>query len=1203
MAVVFETRRPTLPTRRPGASLVPARKDLDPHPIDEQGPVEALPLTPEATDMGNRRRGLWNAQREELRDTLASEDALCSQLYREVVDALGGPALDHGALVVAGHAIRELVNRLPSVLGDADLEERVEDQVPRDALVRAWTTFQAEIASGASAEGHLPPKLASAIEAWVTVQRQITENSRTRRAALVLGTVEGAEDSSVRVVNSAIGAFERIRHPSKSSTDAPVDQRAYQGALTIIENAITSRVLGFFAVKQHLRDSVDAANLRSPDGRWTAPSIDDVQTTVARIGGLQHRRVFYDQLANPQWIEPLHRLGALNAPGATDPAAQQRWQPWPAGDYLVRMAQHRPAEVRVILLQLVNESAPSTAKISLLEAALRMPATESRYMAKAIRAHLTSELEPQVALDVVTLIETLAQATESEAAMSLAQAVLRPRAGPETGVRGYRNVRAGIDSYWYAEALRRVVSALRADRRLLGTVYAWLREEQQISGSWDPSRDWDTSGVWRPSISEHEQNYRHHDIADALIDALRDLAIEEIESGLDVEHVMRVLERDRIPVAMRIAIFALSEVSGSREDTKKASASRVLDRELLHHPWFFREYTQLAATTLQHLDDEAFARWEALVHEGPPLTKERRQRLVEHRAADQSEQDAYDQYAEMRRHELLSAVGAGALRGDLLQLHTALVKDLGEYEHAGFRSWHTTMIGEEIPAVANDLQAMSVENALTLLREWEPGGGQPGTKSGLAEALRGVTESRPREFSKHTQSFLDLNEPYASRFLDALRKVSESDAADIDWLSYLRGVRDLERNVQTDERRATYPVQQVCNTIENAVGGQATTLPLPLFNDAVALVSQWVAHPDPSEAGIEGSDHLTAAFNSTRPIAVRTLIRIARAAKLAQSPEIDAEDVISTVEAALAGRLEPRDSSLAVAAAFGEGLSLMMWIDAQWTESWLAQATTSDSWGDVFVTTAVATNPTSTDLLAALWSSIDGVLSRLSTGESVEVGWASNRSLEEAVGDHLMTLAMWGATSPWPERTQSYFGRVDPETAASVLGQVGSRLMNTDEPPRAVIERAELMWDARQAAVDRGEEDAHELTEFYWWVHSNKFAVDWWLPRLARVADQIPFDGRSFIGQHLEAAARTHPGETVAVMSHLLGTGEMQSLGRYGLLRSAPNVIARGLRCGDETVNHQSQALMDLLGAQGIVDMDTKVDAALHDLDASGDAD
>jgi len=1169
-------------------------------PSEESGAPNDLPLSSDAPESGpGTRRGLWTAQREELRVALASQNALCGQLYREAVDALGAPELDIGRLVVAGHAVRELVNLLPAVLGDVELPERVPDAPLRVQLVEAWSEYQADIAAVTAAPGLVPSTVTNAIDAWVQAQNLITENSQTRRAALVLGTTEGVEDSSVRVVISAIGAFERLRHPSKADSESPVDRAAYQGALSIIENAITSRILGFFMVKQQLQDVVDAANVRTDDGAWTTPSANDVATTLARIGGLQHRGIFYDQLGNPEWIGPLNRLRALEAPKALDPDAEQRWQPWPAGDYLVRMAEHRPTEVREVLLRLVDQDAAWPAKVRLLEAALRLPVSESRAMASAIHSYLSGELDPHLALGVVTFIEQLAQAEEMKPAKRLAQTLLRPRPAPNAGGRGRRDVRAGIDSYWYAGALKRVITALSTDPRLLGTVYAWLREEQSLSDSWDPDRDWDASTIWRPSISDHEQNYRHHDIADALVDALRDLAIAQMESGVDLERVMQTLEADRMPIAMRIAVFALSAPGIDQDDALQVAIERVLDRDLLDHPWFFREYTQLAAATLPRLSDDDYSRLEALVDEGPQLSDERRQRIVEHRKDGQTEEEAFDEYAQMRRHELLSAIGADALRGRLLELHTALVEDLGEYEHAGFRSWHSISTGEVAPPIADELSAMSIENVLATLRDWEPDETQTGTKDGLAETLRDITESRPAEFSAHTQFFVQLDEPYRSRFLDGLRKAAESNATAIDWPAYLLGARGLRGIVDQEDRQSTYPLRQVCNTIESAVSGETTRVPELLRPDAVELVAQWVDDPNPSDEDGFGSDHLTKALNTTRPVAVRTLIRIARAAKLAHSEGFDSEPVIAAVQGALASRLDPRDASLAVASAFGEGLSLMMWMDAAWTASWLGSAATRDTWGDVFVTTALTTNRTSTQLLNDLWPSIDNILDRTAAGELVEMGWRSDRSIDEVVGDHLMTLAMGGSTSLWPERTQSYFARVGTETAASVLGQVGWRLMNITEPKRELIERAEAIWDARQAAVDQGAEDAGELAQFYWWVHSKQFPVTWWLPRLARVADQIDFDGRSFIGEHLEEAAQTHPGEAVTLMARLLRSDESRTLARHGLITSAPKVIALGMRAADEAVKQASRELMDLLGEQGVVDMDDQVTEASRELDAT----
>ena len=678
----------------------------------------------------------------------------------------GQPDLDNGRLVVAGHAVRELVNLLPAVLGDVNLPERVRDSDLRDDLVAAWSEYTADLATGAAAPGLIPTKVARAIEAWVQAQKQITANAQARRAALVLGTTEAVEDSSVTVVIGAVGAFERLRHPSKAASESPVDRAAYQDALSIIENAITSRILGFFAVKERLQDVVDAANVQTEDGMWTPPAETEVSTTLARIGGLQHRRIFYDQLGNPEWIGPLDRVAALEPPAALDANAEQRWQPWPAGDYLVRMAEHRPTQVREILLRVIDDETAWPAKVRLLEAALRMPVADARVMTTAIQSHLNGELDPNLALDVVTFIERLAQAGELRPAMRLAHTVLRPRPSPSAVGTGRRDVRAGIDSYWYDQALKRVTSALSADPRLLGTLYAWLREEQQLSDSWDPNRDWDASTIWRPSISDHEQNHRHHDIADALVDALRDLAISQMESGTDLERVMGTLERDRMPIAMRIATFALSAQGGLQGDALKVATECVLDRDRLHHPWHFREYTQLAAAVLPRLNDSDYGRWEALVNEGPTVSAERRQRIVEHREEGQTEDEAFDQYATMRRHELLSAIGAGALRGPLLETHTALLEDLGEYEHAGFRSWHSMSYGEEAPPIAVELAEMPAADVLATIRNWEPDKTQTGTKEGLAESLRDVSETRSAEFSALTRTFVRLDDPYRSRFLE-----------------------------------------------------------------------------------------------------------------------------------------------------------------------------------------------------------------------------------------------------------------------------------------------------------------------------------------------------------------------------------------------------------------------------------------------------
>jgi hypothetical protein len=159
--------------------------------------------------------------------------------------------------------------------------------------------------------------------------------------------------------------------------------------------------------------------------------------------------------------------------------------------------------------------------------------------------------------------------------------------------------------------------------------------------------------------------------------------------------------------------------------------------------------------------------------------------------------------------------------------------------------------------------------------------------------------------------------------------------------------------------------------------------------------------------------------------------------------------------------------------------------------------------------------------------------------------------------------------------------------------------LSTTRTSQELLDRARAIWDKRQAAVDAGSADATQLAQFYWWVHSNKFPVSWWLPRLSHVADLIDFEGRSFLGAHLDAAAREYPGETIGLMSRLLAK-DGNSLARHGLVRAAPKVIARGLRSDSEAVSQAAQSLMDMLAQQGIVDMDVQVARAADELSREG---
>ena len=99
-----------------------ADRDSDGEPkegVPDHAESAGIPISSEDPTTGpRRRRGLWTAEREDLFAALESQNLTCAHLYREAVDALGSADFGVGKLVVAGHAIRELVNLLPVVLAD-----------------------------------------------------------------------------------------------------------------------------------------------------------------------------------------------------------------------------------------------------------------------------------------------------------------------------------------------------------------------------------------------------------------------------------------------------------------------------------------------------------------------------------------------------------------------------------------------------------------------------------------------------------------------------------------------------------------------------------------------------------------------------------------------------------------------------------------------------------------------------------------------------------------------------------------------------------------------------------------------------------------------------------------------------------------------------------------------------------------------------
>lgn len=221
---------------------------------------------------------LWDTRRWRLFEALARQSELFADLYRRAIDALSERPLTHGALVVAAHCIRDLVNGLPDVITDAgEVPAHVPLSRPAHQLASVWQSHpdrlgpvENPVTAAVTRDGDVEPIMTAPV-ALVEAARQVaeasltvTENSRRRRSALVLGRMELRLHPTVRIFQESVNVFEQLRHPQRGrevNLDAVLDR--VDDALVVIESALEARLGSFFESVEELMDVLAAANERT----------------------------------------------------------------------------------------------------------------------------------------------------------------------------------------------------------------------------------------------------------------------------------------------------------------------------------------------------------------------------------------------------------------------------------------------------------------------------------------------------------------------------------------------------------------------------------------------------------------------------------------------------------------------------------------------------------------------------------------------------------------------------------------------------------------------------------------------------------------------------------------------------------------------------------------------------------------------------
>lgn len=956
------------------------------------------------------------------------------------------------------------------------------------------------------------------------------------------------------------------------------------------------------------------------EGRsYRKPTEEEVLAVKLRLNRLQLRRAFYSKLENPHWVSALAREGVFKDPPETKvmPDGLVQSEMWPEIDYLVRMAPLASRDVADAVLPIVTSS-NQWVRRGVMEAATVMDPADVARLVPSMSAWPDDELadfriDPR---NVATVIVRLLSGGQHARGLQLAEAYFAPRPPKTRADVGQSEPIAGIEGYWYKEVLPEVSLALGRGR--IRTLLRWLKSYQEHSKSVTRNPSHDSSYIWRPSIRSTKE-YSSHEMGDSLVDELRSAAVASLPKGTDP---VGMLLDEKQPLLRRIALDVVAEAVEQLAQGKvpdgaapgyharlAAIANRILSDSTFVDSSYRGEYLPFVRACLQwrKIDIEPFFEE---IRQGPlSLRDARRESFARGDVTPEQAEQRRNDYRKRWQHTMLSLVGAADLPTDLGTALAELDKEYGTIEAQDRAVQFESFTGPSSPIDLEAMRAMDEDDLLNHLRNWHPDPEAFGGPSheGQGRVLAELIGADPLRFVGQLDSVKELRPTYLRHIVQGWRSSVEKGSPPpwdvvLSFCVWAVGLSESEQFVGEggsfdDDRDYQGLKLEVLRLIDAGLASRSSedivALPADVAMQLVSVLATFAASPEPTpehegEFGGENMDPLTLSLNTTRPIAVRALIRLVN-----RLPETEAgQTALRLLDEHVAGR----DPSLAVAAAFGEGTGRLYDSVRPWLEERVGilfgESAPTTAWQQVALSTVLAVHRVHISLLELLRVPLMLSIEQMSSLDLAS-GWRHHsRSFPQLIGDWLAIAIVSGRMGLNDELMAAWLDNADPALRGEVLGHLAWQTTHWEDVPAEVLRRVAELWDSRIEHVRSHPDDADELIGVYWFALNDKLDIQWWLPRLEYATSVIPsYDMHGMVGEKLALAASVDPATALSILENVLpDRSSDRQMMHYDLLEhAAPSVIADCLDSGDETVSKRALDLMNLLGDRGYLQLEGRV--------------
>jgi hypothetical protein len=463
-----------------------------------------------------------------------------------------------------------------------------------------------------------------------------------------------------------------------------------------------------------------------------APTKDDLAKLKNQVPQSVVAMQRFYSAAGPGWFPHLRKGGFFRNPPRLRPDddGMVTYVPWPAGPYLVRMADEQAYAADVVAVFADLDTNNPQAGESAAEVGLVVSPTLAARLAPKIAEFLISAAQWALPSKASEVVMRLTAEGEREAALTVVKALIPVPARAPAGRRFI--------------PFNQIAPAYTG----LGLPIVVLLADLLRRADDDPDNAVTLaySSMWRPAIER--DGYR--DDRDELLSALRDAATA-VAAAVGPAAVVEVLDGYEKAVFTRVSLHVLTRVP----DPELVSA-RLTSDELFADAEVAHEYTALLRAGYALLRPEDKVTIAGFVDAGP--------------AWEASPDDA-------ERWKLAQLARFGEQLPDALRAtYNALVARYGEpiQDDDAFQFAHWP--GTHSPVDAAMIADMSDDDLLALLRTWqEPGGWRAPTVDGLRNQLQEAVASDPVRFAALSPRFIDVAPHYGAAVLVALTSVLSTD--------------------------------------------------------------------------------------------------------------------------------------------------------------------------------------------------------------------------------------------------------------------------------------------------------------------------------------------------------------------------------------------------------------------------------------------